>query len=95
MGGSKAYPYGSVATVRGHVLATLGVPKAATRIREGRPGMLLLGRLTGPVFVGYRRESKPVSTLPLIRMTSCGARVDGDQVSKSSRMSDYSVRGVP
>ncbi len=30
MGGSKAYPYGSTAMVRGHVLAALGVLKVAT-----------------------------------------------------------------
>ncbi|MGW0572988.1 replication-relaxation family protein [Streptomyces tauricus] len=30
MGGSKAYPYGSTAAVRGHVLAALGVLKVAT-----------------------------------------------------------------
>jgi hypothetical protein len=30
VGGSKAYPYGSTAAVRGHVLAALGVLKVAT-----------------------------------------------------------------
>ncbi|WAU78553.1 hypothetical protein O1Q96_01645 (plasmid) [Streptomyces sp. Qhu-G9] len=30
VGGSKAYPYGSTAAVRGHVLAALGVLRVAT-----------------------------------------------------------------
>ncbi|WAU82225.1 hypothetical protein O1Q96_22145 [Streptomyces sp. Qhu-G9] len=30
MGGSKAYPYGSTAAVRGHVLTALGVLRVAT-----------------------------------------------------------------
>ncbi|MFE7033970.1 hypothetical protein ACFU9Y_26990 [Streptomyces sp. NPDC057621] len=73
MAGSKAYPYGSTAAGRGHVLAALGVLKVATADQ--------IHRLTAPRFKDNKACRNALLDLSRHGLTvSEGSALDGSKL---------------